>query len=319
MKKASILLLLIIPLLSFAQAKKVFKQALRTTDLKEKISLLTDVIEIEPNNLDAYFYRALAKNDMGDFGGAIVDYSKIIVEQPDADTYYNRGNSRYSLKDFKGAKEDFAKAFMLDNTFIDALYSSGCVKFDLGEYEDAIIDFTTILKTDPNLAHVYTIRAASYKALENYQKAIYDYNTAILLEPSIDTFYNRGVFFMDTKYYLEAKNDFTKVLRAYKSSAYAFFYRGASNLFLGEFPDAISDFIKALEFDNKDFDAYLGLAMAYNKINDTNNAIANFEKANAIISPNDAINSIEKYINTYWYQNQYFYFNNSINELTKLK
>lgn len=319
MKKASILLLIIIPLLSFGQAKKVFKQALRTTDLKEKIALLTNVIEIEPNNLDAYFHRALAKNDLGDFSGAIVDYSKIIVEQPDADTYYNRGNSRYSLKDFKGAKEDFAKAFMLDNNFIDALYSLACVKFDLNEYEDAIIDFTTILKTNPNLAHIYTLRAASYKALENYQNAIFDYNTAILIEPNIDTFYNRGVFFMDTKYYQEAKNDFTKVLRAYKSSAYAFFYRGAANLFLGEYSDAISDFLKALEFDAMDFDAYLGLAMACNKINDTNNAITHFEKANTIISPHDTINSIEKYINTYWYQNQYFYFNNSINELTKLK
>ena len=38
------------------------------------------MISEEPKNLDAYFHRAIAKNDLGDYRGAIVDYSKIIVE-----------------------------------------------------------------------------------------------------------------------------------------------------------------------------------------------------------------------------------------------
>ena len=63
-------------------------------NLEERINLLDQVISLEPKNLDAYFYRALAKNDLGDYQGAIVDYSKIILIEPDADTYFNRGNSR---------------------------------------------------------------------------------------------------------------------------------------------------------------------------------------------------------------------------------
>ena len=118
MKKHIILLLIICPIFGFAQANKLFRQATRTNNLSEKISLLTQVIELEPQNLDAYFYRAIAKNDLGDYRGALVDYSKVIVEEPDADTYFNRGNSRYSLKDFTGAKEDYAKAFMLDENFM---------------------------------------------------------------------------------------------------------------------------------------------------------------------------------------------------------
>ncbi|MDB4273925.1 tetratricopeptide repeat protein [Algibacter sp.] len=319
MKKHIILLLIISPIFGFAQANKLFRQATRTNNLSEKISLLTQVIELEPRNLDAYFYRAIAKNDLGDYRGAIVDYSKIIVEEPDADTYFNRGNSRYSLKDFTGAKEDYGKAFMLDENFIDALYSLACVKLDLEEYEKAIKDFTGVIKQVPDNYNTYMLRASAYKALEQFTNALNDYSMAILIEPNADNYFNRGVFLMDIKYYQDANTDLTKSLRLNNNNSFAHFYRGASNLFLGKFNDAISDFSEAIKFDSMDFDAYLGLAMAHLKDNDTTRAKLNFNKANAILIPSKKVSTIEQYNNTYWFHNQYFYFNNSINALVKME
>ncbi|MDA9070353.1 tetratricopeptide repeat protein [Arenitalea sp.] len=319
MKKHIILLLIICPIFGFAQANKLFRQATRTNNLSEKISLLTQVIKLEPQNLDAYFYRAIAKNDLGDYRGAIVDYSKVIVEEPDADTYFNRGNSRYSLKDFTGAKEDYAKAFMLDENFIDALYSLACVKLDLEEYEKAIKDFTGVIKQVPDNYNTYMLRASAYKALEQFTNALNDYSMAILIEPNADNYFNRGVFLMDIKYYQDANTDLTKSLRLNNNNSFAHFYRGASNLFLGKFNDAISDFSEAIKFDSMDFDAYLGLAMAHLKVNDTTRAKLNFNKANTILIPSKKVSTIEQYNNTYWFHNQYFYFNNSINALVNLK
>ncbi|MCF7560960.1 tetratricopeptide repeat protein [Sabulilitoribacter multivorans] len=318
MKKIILILITLYPIVNFGQANKIIRQATRETDLDKKIALYTEAIALEPNNLDAYFYRALAKNDLGDFSGAIVDYSKIIVEEPDADTYYNRGNSRYSIKDFSGAKEDYAKAFLLDDNFLDALYSLACVKFDLEEFEDAVKDFSNFIKRVPTNPTAYTLRASAYKALEQYTKAAEDYSTAILIEPSADNYYNRGVFLMDLNYHKEAHVDLTKSLKLNKNNSYAYFYRGASNLLLGQHLDAIKDFSTAVEFDSVDFDAYLGLAMAYNKVNDAANAKINFDRANAIISPDKAITSIQQYANTYWFQTQYYFLNSNINDLVKL-
>jgi len=319
MKKNIILLLIICPIFGFGQANKLFRQATRTNSLSEKISLLTQVIALEPKNLDAYFYRAIAKNDLGDYRGAIVDYSKIIVEEPDADTYFNRGNSRYSLKDFTGAKEDYAKAFMLDENFTDALYSLACVKLDLEEYQNAIKDFTGVIKQVPDNYNTYTLRASAYKAIEQFTNALNDYSTAILIESNADNYFNRGVFLMDIKYYQDANVDLTKSLRLNKNNAFAHFYKGASNLFTGKFNDAVSDFSEAIKFDTLDFDAYLGLAMAQLKVNDTTNAKLNFNKANAILISSKKVSSIEQYNNTYWFHNQYFYFNNAITALVKLE
>jgi len=161
MKKKLFLFLITLPILLFSQASKLYRKAIKTTDLSTKIKLLDEAITLDANYLDAYFLRALTKNDIGDYNGAIIDYSKIILKKPDADSYFNRGNSRFSLKDLVGAKTDYENAYALDPNFIDALYSLACVKFDLSNYEEAIKDFDKLLKLNPNIPDAYMLRATS--------------------------------------------------------------------------------------------------------------------------------------------------------------
>jgi Tfp pilus assembly protein PilF len=313
-----ILIFLFFHALNYGQANKFFRQATNATDLNEKIELYTKVIELEPNNLDAYFHRALAKNDLGDYSGAIVDYSKIIVLEPDADTYYNRGNSRYSLKDYEGAQEDYQNAYKLDSNFLDALYSLGCVKYDIGDFGGSVLDFTILINAISNESKFYFHRASAFVALEKYILALNDYSLAILADPSADTYYNRGVFYMGINYYQKAFDDFTISLKLNENNSYAYFYRGASSLFLGKYMDAITDYNTVLKFDSLDFDAMIGLALCYFKMKDVVNTKLYLEKANNILSIEKNSNEIENYKNTYWFQNQYFYFNENFKELTEL-
>ena len=81
MKKLYVFILIILlPIFTFGQAKKLYRQATRATNPNEKIELLTKVIALEPKNFDAYFYRGIAKNELGDYFGAILDYTKIQLE-----------------------------------------------------------------------------------------------------------------------------------------------------------------------------------------------------------------------------------------------
>ena len=318
-KSVTIILLLLASTYGFCQVNKLIRQANKTTDLNEKIELYSQVIDLDSKNLDAYFYRGLAKNDLGDYSGAIVDYSKIILLQPDADTYYNRGNARYSLKDFVGAKEDYAKAFKLDPNFVDALYSLGCVKYDLEDYEGAIVDFSNLIKMIPTEPKTYYMRASAYSALKKYALALNDYSLAILAEPSANSYYNRGVFYMSINYYEKANTDLSIAIKNNQNNSFAYFFRGASNLLLGDYKNAINDFNTSLRFDSLDFDALLGLAMTYYKINDTAAAKLYFDKAASIIKVEENLKSIEEFKNTYWYQNQYYFFNQLFSEISNLK
>lgn len=316
--KKIIILLIMLPLFSFGQANKLYRQATKATDLNEKVALYSEVIILEPDNLDAYFYRAIAKNDLDDYLGAIVDYSKIILIKPDADTYYNRGNSRYSIKDYVGAKDDYENAIKRDPELLDALYSLGCVKYDLGEFESAISDFSKIISLVPTLQSTYFLRASSYMALKQYTKALEDYSLAIIVSPNTEAYYNRGVFYLEINYYQKANADLDTALKLNSANSFGYFYRGTSFLFLGKYLDAIEDFKTALTFDVNDFDAMLGLALSYNKVNDFKNAKLFFQRAESMVSSNIAIKNIEAFKNTYWFQKQYFYFNENFETLSKL-
>lgn len=317
MKKILVLIIVLIPAIILGQARKIYRQALRTTNLDEKIELLNKVIAEEPDNLDAYFHRALAKNDSGDFHSAIVDYSKILVEEPDADTYFNRGNARYNLEDFQGAKADYAKAFDLDKNFIDALYSLACAKYDLGEYAEAIKDFDVVLRVIPDLQIAYNYKASAYMALEDYKNALKAYTSAIVISPDSDAFYNRGVFYLDIRYFQKARADLNLAIRLNKDNPFSYFYRGAANLFLGKFDDAIEDFQTSLKYDSLDFDAMLGLAMTYKQLNKLEIAKTYFDKAKSIVEFNSG-DTIEKFSKSYWHLKHFYAFQPSFEDLQKL-
>lgn len=318
MKKIYIIILVFLPLITYGQANKIYRKALRATDLNERIALFTQVIELDPKKLDAYFYRAIAKNDLGDYSSAIVDYSKVIVFEPDADTYFNRGNSKYSLDDIEGAKADYENAVKLDPNFTDAIYSLGCAKYDLEDYENAIVDFTKVLKQVPR-PKVFTLRASAYRALKDYKNALKDYTYAILMTGNDHDYYNRGEFYLSVNLYKKANADFSKSIKINSNNSFSYFYRGTTYLLLGKYQKAVSDFTRALEFDPTDFDAMLGLALSYNGLNDVNNAKLNFQKAKTILSSNNNdTDSIALFKNTYWYQNQNFVFSRDYRVISKL-
>ncbi|WP_147677499.1 tetratricopeptide repeat protein [Algibacter pacificus] len=319
MKKHTTLIFIVLPVLLFGQANKYFRQALKTEDLTERIALLNQVIDLDSDKLDAYFYRGIAKNDIGDFSGAIVDYSKIILSEPDADTFFNRGNARYSIEDFEGAKADYKEAIKLDPLFIDAIYSLGCANFDLGNYTEAITVFTQLLEIDAYYPKAYTLRGMSYEQLEEYKLAAKDYSLAVFTNPSANTYYNRGVFLLGINYYKKAKNDFDRTIRLNDKNSFAYFYRGVTHLLLGKYKNAIPDFETALEFDALDFDAMLGISMTYYRLNNFAQAKIYFEKASHILKTNEnTATGVQAYENTFWYKNQLYFFTEMLKKLEQL-
>ena len=296
----------------------MIRKALKSEDPNEQIQLYTEAISLEPKNLDALFYRGLTKHSIGDFNGAILDYTKVIFYEPSADVYFNRGNSKYSLMDFNGAKEDYSNALKLNSQFIEARYSLAVTKNDLKDYHGAIaiLDLPYVNKSHPILLQM----ARAYAGLEDHVKALQNYTNAILLNSDSNTFYARGVFFMDVNYFKKANNDFIAAIFLDKNNVPAYFFRGISSFFLGEYQKALSDFSTAVQFDVTDFDAIIGVALANLKLNDIANAKLNFDKAKSIIRGTDISqeDNLELFKNTYWFQKQYYAFRDLYNEISKL-
>lgn len=318
MKKYIFLICFVFPLITIGQANKLIRKALKSEDPNEQIQLYTEALSLEPKNLDALFYRGLTKHSIGDFNGAILDYTKVIFYEPSADAYFNRGNSKYSLMDFNGAKEDYSNALKLNPEFIEARYSLAVTKNDLKDYKGAISDLERPILTKSYLIFLQLARA--YAGLEDHVKALQNFNAAVLLNPDSNTFYARGVFFMDVNYFKKANNDFIAAIYLDKNNTPAYFFRGISSFFLGEYQKALSDFSTAVEFDATDFDAVIGVALANFKLNDMANAKLNLDKAKSILKGTDISqeDNLELFENTYWFQKQFYPFRELYNEISKL-
>ncbi len=99
-------------------------------------------IKINPKDAIAYKKRGNARSDLGDFEGAIEDYTQAIQINPNyADAYYNRGNARSDLGDFEGAIEDYTQAIQINSNYADAYYNRGNIRLEIADKQGAIEDF----------------------------------------------------------------------------------------------------------------------------------------------------------------------------------
>ncbi|MEH1915980.1 tetratricopeptide repeat protein [Nostoc sp.] len=99
-------------------------------------------IKINPQDAIAYKKRGNARSDLGDFEGAIEDYSQAIQINPSyADAYYNRGNARSDLGDFEGAIEDYSQAIQINFNYADAYYNRGNARLEIADKQGGIEDF----------------------------------------------------------------------------------------------------------------------------------------------------------------------------------
>ncbi|AVH73870.1 tetratricopeptide repeat protein [Nostoc sp. 'Lobaria pulmonaria (5183) cyanobiont'] len=99
-------------------------------------------IKINPQDAIAYKKRGNARSDLGDFEGAIEDYTQAIQINPSyADAYKKRGNARSDLGDFEGAIEDYTQAIQINPSYADAYYNRGNIRLEIADKQGAIGDF----------------------------------------------------------------------------------------------------------------------------------------------------------------------------------
>jgi tetratricopeptide (TPR) repeat protein len=107
-----------------------------------EINTLLQEIAVNPDDADSYKHRANTRYDLGDYQGAIADYTQAIQFNPqDAYAYYNRGNIRYDLEDYEGAIADYTQVIQINPQDADAYYSRGNCHYHLGEQQNAMADF----------------------------------------------------------------------------------------------------------------------------------------------------------------------------------
>ncbi len=143
----------------------------------------TSAIQLKPDYFGAYNNRGVAKADLGQHFAAISDYDTTIRLKPDfANAYDNRGVSKGKLGQYVAAISDCDIAIRLKPDYAEAYYNRGCVKDKLGQHFAAISDFDIAISLKPDFTEAYNNRGIAKGNLEQYSAAVSDHNIAIRLK-----------------------------------------------------------------------------------------------------------------------------------------
>lgn len=90
------------PLVYFNRARA----RLNKEECASAVADLNAALQLRPNYIEAYMQRGRANRCAGNYGEAIADYSEVIERKPTGDAYWQRALARWNEGDFDGSAAD---------------------------------------------------------------------------------------------------------------------------------------------------------------------------------------------------------------------
>lgn len=273
------------------------RNALYLEDYVLSIQYFNQVINAKPHLAEPYFYRAVAKLELGDYKGSEEDCNQALQRNTLLiRAYLCRSYARMNLKDYKGAIEDCEKGLEFDQENLSFLQNKALCQLNDKQYDPAerslkeletrdpkyvythmmygqlhiergdtlaaVEDFSRAIAIDRHFAPALSARAYANLLLENYANAVPDLDEAIRLEPEDAGYYNNRAL---ARYHLNnlrgTLEDFDRVIELDPENELALYNRGLIRSQVGDLNRAIEDFDKVIKLDPTHFTAIYNRAL----------------------------------------------------------
>ena len=257
-------------------------------DYDTVIKLTNIVIEMNPNDIEAYIHRGIAYHHKGEYNSAVANFTKAIELDPSIPqlylarcvAYHQKGEYGYAIENVTKALElnpDNAEAYQHRAL---AYQRKGDYDRSKGDYDHAIADFTKAIELESNNTKVYCGRGHVYQSKGDYDHAIADFTKAIELNPNDARAYSgRGFAYQSKGEHNRAIEDATKAVELNPQDANIYNHRGIIYYYKGDYDDAIEDYAKAVSLNPNYARAYNNRGAAYCDKGEVDLAIMDFNKA----------------------------------------
>lgn len=149
-----------------AEVSALFARAVEVSrrNMAEGVLLYSDVLDAEPDRIEALLARGRLHLDLGDYPAAISDFLKAEGMAPrDPDVQVAIGDLFYGRKDYGKAVSYFNRALGIDGDHALALARRGMAYYYRRQFNAAVEDLERAKQLDPQLAHVDTYVARARK------------------------------------------------------------------------------------------------------------------------------------------------------------
>jgi tetratricopeptide (TPR) repeat protein len=151
----------------------------------EALELFDSVIESDPANAQALYFKGCACSETGQFLDAIAAYERCIEHAGDRASLplFNMGIAYQELGEPGKAIESFQQAIASDPTMADAWINIGRLLDDLGDSDMAIECYNTALGIEPKDVTALSNRGNSLRTLRQFSEADASYEAALTENP----------------------------------------------------------------------------------------------------------------------------------------
>lgn len=273
------------------------------------IKYYDSAISLNLRRLEYYMSRAEAKEMLGNYVAALVDYASVIeIDYEDSyalNAYFKRGLIYHRQKNYASAIENFTHLLNIEN------FGETKTMIFKGEQdnEGGEVKFAGVTTVDKMKGEVFNARAQSYQVVGEREKALADFQKAIIensMEPSY--YVNRGLYWLSIVDTIFAKQDFVKALEirpGYKSALFnlskistkneqqslkkelyadnetsvVFSQRAYDKFLNGNYKGALKDYDSALFWMPKNAEDLMNRGIVKSKLRRPRSAISDFDKS----------------------------------------
>lgn len=179
----------------------------------DALTTLDQVLQIDPQNAEAFFMAGRVALDKGDTTAAVASFQKSVkINADNVDAWMFLGRI-YSNKNNPEAVQFFDNALRVDSNNIDARLYLGMFYKRRGEFDKAFHVYRDIINRNPDYSDAYFDMGMIYLEADSLDKAYTNFDIAIKTDPIfIKAYYWRGVA-------SEAKGNLAAALADYKQAS----------------------------------------------------------------------------------------------------
>lgn len=296
------------------QVLRIGQNSLYFEDYVLSIQYFNQVIKVKPYLARPYFFRSVAKLNLGDYKGAEDDASLCIERNPFiVDAYQVRGVARQNSKKFAEAITDYDKALNIQPDNRNFLFNKALCQLQLKQYHESDSTFRYLVKRDKkneriylglaqicietgdttaalefiqkslgiskNSATAYAVRAQIEAQRADFQAASADMDSLIKLEPkNVNNYINRAYFRYKADDYFGCLSDYDYAITLDPENSVAVYNRAQLNFEVGEYAKAIADFTTVLKRDPQNFLALYNRLQLYLTTEQYRKALGDYDR-----------------------------------------
>jgi len=259
---------------------EIGKRSLFRGENEEAIRRFNAVIKINQELYQPYFFRGVAKFNLGDYIGARTDFSVSIKLHPYfTHAYHYRGIAQERLNNYNSALQDYNSAIEIDPVNPGIYSSRGYTRVLLRDTLGALDDFNEAILIDPNNYQAYLSRSMVWSMMEEYEQALADCKKAISIDKyNIESFYRRGLIYYYKEDYSSALDDFNFIIKVDSTNSRAIYFRALTRYKQNDLKGAMADYGRVIEIDPLNALTFYNRAILKTQVGDVQGAIFDYDR-----------------------------------------